>query len=67
MIVVFMDLVQYHTKIASIQPVFPYTPNFHAKAGNWQAVKRPAQRLLICAQIQQCRHKHITADACITL
>ena len=63
MIVILMNFIQIHCKVASINAGQALPADFRGKAFCRYGVERFFQYLLICSQIQQRRHCHIAADA----
>ena len=59
--------VQNHIEITGINPGFRHPTYFYLKSLHWKTFKHILQHLLICSQIQQRCHCHISTDSGITL
>ena len=59
--------IQDYIKITGINPGFRHPAYFYLKSLHRKTFKYILQHLLICSQIQQCCHCHITTDSGITL
>ena len=59
--------IQDYIEITGINPGFRHPAYFYLKSLHRNTFKYILQHLLICSQIQQCCHCHITTDSGITL
>ena len=66
-VMVFIFLIQNDSEITGIQPRLGHTRNDCAETAQRQAVQRPPHYLLVRAEVQKCRDKHIPADASAAL
>ena len=65
-IMVLMLCVQLHVKITHIQPGLFHPTHLYLKPLHREAVQCLLKHLLIRAQVKKRRHRHISADSCIT-
>ena len=63
MVVVLVRGIEANVKVAGVQPALPHTGHGHVKAVGGQRRERLAQALLACAEVEQCRDGHVSADA----
>jgi hypothetical protein len=65
-VMIFMLRIQDDIEIAGTQAGFVYIGNPDGIAGEWEAGKMACQHLAAGTEIEQCAHRHITADPGIT-
>lgn len=65
MILVFVGFIQNNMKVADIQPRLFHPADLYTKSMDRNTLQRLFQHFPVRAQIQQCRHRHISADPAV--